>query len=88
MLEMPKAHTPQRNTLTGVNVTVTKVEKRYEMVQGQILNTKKMANQQGSPKGNPQRPDSLRVVGHKRLVSEVVCPSEEGEDMVCAHTKV
>lgn len=34
MLEMPKAHTPQRNTLAGVNVMVAKVEKRYEMVQG------------------------------------------------------
>ena len=88
MLEMPKAHTPQRNTLTGVNVMVTKVEKSYEMVQGQILNTDTMANQQGSPKGNPQRPDSLRVVECKRLALEVVCPSCEGEDMVCAHTKV
>ena len=88
MLEMPKAHTPQRSAGTGANVTVTKVERSYEMAQGQILNAEAMANQQGSPKGNPQRPDSLRVVGHKRLVSEVVCPSEEGEDMVCAHTKV
>ena len=34
MLEIPKAHTPQRNTLTGAIVMVTKVEKRYEMAQG------------------------------------------------------
>lgn len=87
MLETPKAHTPQRSTLTGVNVTVAKVERSYEMAQGQILNAEAMANQQGSPKGNPQRPDSLRVVGCKRLASEVVCPLTEGEDMVCAHVK-
>ena len=63
MLEMPKAHTPQRNTLTGVNVTVTKVEKRYEMVQGQILNTKK----NGKSAGKPERePSTTRLVKSRR----------------------
>ena len=51
MLEMPKAHTPQRNTLTGVNVTVTKVERRYEMVQGQILNTEEWQISREARKG-------------------------------------
>ena len=51
MLEMPKAHTPQRNTLAGADVTVTKVEKRYEMVQGQILNTKEWQISRETRKG-------------------------------------
>lgn len=48
MLETPKAHIPKRNDEICVCVMVTKVEKSYEMVHGQILNTKIMVNQQGS----------------------------------------
>lgn len=62
MLEMPKAHTPQRSTLTGANVTVTKVEKRYEMVQGQILNTNN-----GKSAGKPERePSTTRLAKSRR----------------------
>jgi len=39
---------PQRNDETGINVTATKVERNCSIVQGQILNTVIMGNQQPS----------------------------------------
>ena len=60
------------------------------MVQGQILNTKAMGNQQLRPKGKVQRLSFLRGVHYKLLVVEVGSPltcNGEGEDIVCAYVK-
>ena len=48
MLEYPKAHIPKRKDEISLNVMVTKVEKSYEMMHGQILNIIIMGNQQES----------------------------------------
>ena len=42
-----------------------------------------MDNQQPKPKGKVQRLFSLREVGYKRLISEMVRPQICGEDIVC-----
>ena len=43
--------------------------------------------QESSEQENPQRLEKLILVGHKRLVFEVVCPTNVGEDIVCALLK-
>lgn len=56
LLESHKAYTRQRNDEISISVNVTKVEKKYKMIQGQNLNISKIDNQQRNlKKRNVQR---------------------------------
>ena len=68
---------PQREDETRLSVMVAKAERNYWMVQGSILNTGTMGNQQPSPEQWKVQRLLREQVHCKRLAVEVEGPYEE-----------